>query len=189
MWIWLSTKDCTFCSIGNFKCWSLSLLAFASTWDWGVYLYIESLLVKESLFLLKLIPFPRLVQCIWLILSRKFSSSPAGRKLRAWRQASRAGGGVFTEVNWLKTLCCATHLRDLRGLACNAALISSSFASIRIRRVCFLTLSLTEPVSLNLLTNLNIVFFEINGLLGCLRLNFLLVVAHDFLFFMYVLYM
>ena len=26
----------------------------------------------------------------------------AGRKLRVWRQASRAGGGVFTEVNWLK---------------------------------------------------------------------------------------
>ena len=39
---------------------------------------------------------------------------------------------------------------------CNAALISSSFA------VCFLTLSLTERVSLNLLSNLNIVFFEIN---------------------------
>ena len=33
------------------------------------------------------------------------------------------------------------------------------------------------------------VFFEINGLLGYLRLNFLLVVAHSFLFFMYVLYM
>ena len=37
----------------------------------------------------------------------------------------------------------AKHLRDLRGLACNAALISSSFASVRIRPVCFLTLSLT----------------------------------------------
>ena len=42
------------------------------------------------------------VQCVWLILSRKFSSSPAGRKLLVWRQVSRAGGGVFTEVNWLK---------------------------------------------------------------------------------------
>ena len=41
-------------------------------------------------------------QCAWLILSRKLSSSPAGRKLRVWRQTSRAGGGVFTEVNWLK---------------------------------------------------------------------------------------
>ena len=41
-----------------------------------------------------------IVQWVWLILSRKFSSSPAGRKLRVWRQASRAGGGVFTEVNW-----------------------------------------------------------------------------------------
>ena len=38
------------------------------------------------------------IQCVWLILSRKFSSSPAGEKLRVWRQASRAGGGVFTEV-------------------------------------------------------------------------------------------
>ena len=43
-----------------------------------------------------------IIQCVWLILSRKFSSSPAGRKLRIWRQACRAGGGVFTEVNWLK---------------------------------------------------------------------------------------
>ena len=43
----------------------------------------------------------------------------------------------------------------------------------------FSYLSLTEPVSLNLLTNLNIVFFEINGLLGYLRLNFRLVVATD----------
>ena len=42
------------------------------------------------------------IQCVWLILSRKFSSSPAGRKLCIWRQASRAVGGVFTEVNWLK---------------------------------------------------------------------------------------
>ena len=45
---------------------------------------------------------PVYIQCVWLILSRKFSSSPAGRKLRVWRQASRAGGGVFTDVNWLK---------------------------------------------------------------------------------------
>ena len=41
-------------------------------------------------------------QCVWLILLRKFSSTPAGGKLRVWRQASRAEGGVFTEVNWLK---------------------------------------------------------------------------------------
>ena len=40
--------------------------------------------------------------CVWLTLSQKFSSSPAGRKLRIWCQASRVGGGVFTEVNWLK---------------------------------------------------------------------------------------
>ena len=42
------------------------------------------------------------MQCVWLILSRKFSSSPAGQKLRVWRQASWAGGRVFAEVNWLK---------------------------------------------------------------------------------------
>ena len=46
------------------------------------------------------------IQCVWLVLSRKFSSSLAGRKLRIWHQASRAGGGVFTEVNWLKLLWC-----------------------------------------------------------------------------------
>ena len=46
--------------------------------------------------------FTSIIQCVWFILSRKFSSSPAGRKLRVWRQASRAGGGVVTEVNWLK---------------------------------------------------------------------------------------
>ena len=43
---------------------------------------------------------PMYTQCVWLILSRKFSSSPAGRELRVWRQAS----GVFTEVNWLKLM-------------------------------------------------------------------------------------
>ena len=42
------------------------------------------------------------LQCVWLTLSRKFSSSPAGWKLRVCRQAILAGGGVFTEVNWLK---------------------------------------------------------------------------------------
>ena len=42
------------------------------------------------------------LQCVWLILSRKFSSSPAVWNLRVWRQASWAGGRVFTEVNWLK---------------------------------------------------------------------------------------
>ena len=33
----------------------------------------------------------------------------AGRKLRVWRQASRAGGGVFTEVKWLKLRYCISY--------------------------------------------------------------------------------
>ena len=51
---------------------------------------------------INLVVFIIIIQCIWLILSRKFSFSPAGRKLRIWCQASRAGDRVFTEVNWLK---------------------------------------------------------------------------------------
>ena len=46
--------------------------------------------------------FRPILQCVWLILSRKFFSSPAGRKLCIWCQASQAGSSVFTEVNWLK---------------------------------------------------------------------------------------
>ena len=71
------------------------------------------------------------IQCVWLILSRKFSSSPAGGKLRVWRQASRAGGGVFTEVNWLKLryilhiMICSINLLD--GIHCRKCFFTQRF--------------------------------------------------------------